>query len=293
MPSDFFTRPDGDVILRAGQEPGPTHDFRVHKHLLSVTSPVFKDMLNPSPPPNQNNTKQPILPIVDIPYSPEALDVFLHYFYVKPLPKFDPLTLMDLFSFAEAYKTPLLWPALKESLKSLLPGDPFAVYLIACRHGLVEEAKGAAVISTPRSHTRRDYGEEIQHVPDVDTSRFISFVQQREDAGLAIIQDVDRWSPSGLLGECSGCDKDWSDANGFRLHLAKIAEERFTRNPCVEFMDLFPPAINVLQSARHLREQNDACSCPLQKIHIRDFISDLVRDLGALNHKMLARFFSG
>ena len=69
----FFTTAYGDAILRAGREPGSRHDFRVHKFLLYIAPPVFKDMFTSSQPPEQNDIRQPIVPIFDVPYSSEVL----------------------------------------------------------------------------------------------------------------------------------------------------------------------------------------------------------------------------
>lgn len=107
------------------------------------------------------------------------------------------------------------------------------------------------MISTPQSYARRDYGEEIRHVSSTDFYRFIRFVHSREHAGRSVIWDPHRRSPSSHIGKCGGCDKDWSDAGGFRYHLGRIAEERFIQNPCVEFKETFMPAYDMLQGSRH------------------------------------------
>ena len=71
------------------------------------------------------------------------------------------MTLSGLFSVVQTYKIPAMWSEAMATLKSSLPGNPFAVYLIACQHGFLEEAKAAALISTWRSYTNRDYREEV------------------------------------------------------------------------------------------------------------------------------------
>jgi len=79
--TSFFTTHDGEVIVRAGQGSGPTRDFRVHKFMLSLVSPVFKDMFTLPQPPNQNRNGEPDIPIVDIPDSPQVFDIILRFIY--------------------------------------------------------------------------------------------------------------------------------------------------------------------------------------------------------------------
>lgn len=129
MSSKFFNIADGDVILRAGQEPGSRHDFCVHKVTLSITSPVFKDMFASPQPSTQNNIEQSTFPIIDVPYSPEAVDVYLRFSYVKSPSVIDFQTLTALFPLARAYKVSSLWLVLRATLKSFLPDDPFGCTL--------------------------------------------------------------------------------------------------------------------------------------------------------------------
>ena len=61
--STFFTTDDGEIVLRASSQPNSKYDFRVHKFILSLASPVFKDMFTfPQHPtrPWTNNTVSPL-----------------------------------------------------------------------------------------------------------------------------------------------------------------------------------------------------------------------------------------
>jgi len=78
MSLDFFTS-DGNVVLRAGQGSHLVHDFRIHKFILSLASPVFKDMFAFPQPPDHN--EQPNTPIVDISEPPFVLDMILRLVY--------------------------------------------------------------------------------------------------------------------------------------------------------------------------------------------------------------------
>jgi len=66
MSPTFFTTKNGDIILRAGPVSGLRHDFRVHKLILCLASPVFKDMFIFPQPPYKDQNEGHRFPIVDI-----------------------------------------------------------------------------------------------------------------------------------------------------------------------------------------------------------------------------------
>ena len=112
MSSTFFTTDDGDVILRAGLEPGSRLDFRVHRLILSLASPVFKDMFTFPQPPAQNQSEEHQLPIVDVPDPPPVLDTVLRFIYpgVAP-PKIANLSALSAaLSAADKYNITSIYP---------------------------------------------------------------------------------------------------------------------------------------------------------------------------------------
>jgi hypothetical protein len=304
MSSTFFTTSDGDVILRAGQEPGPNHDFRVHKFILSLASPVLKDMFTFPQPPNQNHNEQFEIPVVDVPDLPEVLDIILRFVYpgVEP-PKLTDVRLMSaLLSAADKYNIASMWPVLREALKTFPHGDSFRVYVVACRFGFLEEAKAAAKVSTPSSYLNWDYEEEVRHISSTDLFRFACFVQSREDAGRSSIRDLNRWWPLSNHDICSGGEEHWNDAEGFYTRLAKAVEEAFVRNPCVEFKDLLAASCKIPDPPVGCRPPqdpdeyyplsiNEVFSCPLQPSLIQNNLRRIAEELNALSSTMLARFF--
>ena len=184
MASTFFTTEDGDVILRAGQEPGLKHDFRVHKFILSLASSVFKDMFTFPQPPGQTQIGQCDIPIIDIPDSPQTLDTILRFIYPGvELPKFiDLLTLSDLLAVTDKYNIVSMRPVLRDRLSSFSETQPSSVYIIACRLGLLEEAKAAARITTPDSIIVPEGHEPggIKYISGVDLYRLLWFCQTRD-----------------------------------------------------------------------------------------------------------------
>jgi hypothetical protein len=304
MSSTLFTTDSGDVIVRAGQEPGPKHDFRVHKFVLSLASPVFKDMFTFPQPPDQGHSEQSELPVVDVPDAPEVLDIILRFIYpgVEP-PKFTDARLLSiLLSAADKYQITSMWPVLRESLKSFIQAEPFRVYITACRFGFLEEAKVAAKVSTPSSYIGWDYEVEVRHISSTDLFRLVHFVQSRENAGRESIQDFVRWGPLRYNSGCNGSEEHWADVERFYSSLAKAVENAFVHNPCVEPKDLItvlhgmpdpplccqlPPSDPAIYEYADPRE----FTCPLQPTLIRYNLERLAKGLDTLSHEMLERLF--
>ena len=302
MPSNFLTTVDGDIILRAGPEPDSKHDFRVHKFILSLASSVFKDMFTLPQPPDQNQNEGLDIPIIDVPDSPEILNMILRFIYpgVEPPEIANVSTLAALFSAADKYNILSIYPVLKESMKMFLPRDSFMVYITACRFGFSEEAKEAARVSNSLSMVDRDYDEAVQHISGPELYRFVRFVQEREHKGQAKIQGLLSWSH--LRGQ-STCEH-WEDGRDFYSLLEKEVGDAFVRNPCLELKDLFevfdkipdPPrgGCDLPKSADWYNEggDDDAFSCPLVPMSIRRNLREVVVELQDLNYMLLRRAFA-
>jgi len=84
-----FNAPDADIILRALGP--PKRDFRVHKLVLSLASPVFKDMFSLPQPTSDDLRKSSVaeLEIVEVTDPTDALDVILRMIYPFAPPSFD------------------------------------------------------------------------------------------------------------------------------------------------------------------------------------------------------------
>ena len=80
-------------------------------------------------------------------------------------------------------------------------------------------------VSTPQSHTNRDYKEEVRHILDTDITRFTNFTLSRERAGRSAIRDIHKWSPLKCISECGGSDEHRNDAKGFYTRLAAMVEK--------------------------------------------------------------------
>ena len=307
MSSTFFTTEDGDVILRTGTGLGPKHEFRVHTLILSLASPVFKDMFTFPQPPNQNQTEQPDIPVVDVPDSPEVLDAILRFIYPGvESPEFQNLSLLPvLLSAADKYNIASMSLTLREALTKFLPGDSFSVYAIACRFGFLEEAREAAMVSTSKSMLNGGSGTEVSCMANADIFRFVRFFTSREEAGRSAIRELLEVSSSGfgLSGLGDDTDKHWEEARVFYLYLAKAVEDEFVRNPRLELQDLVAVLDRILdpplgckpnpRTAEFYRDDGEdyAFSCPLQPMFIRRILADLVAKLNEANRRVLEDIF--
>jgi len=94
---------EGDirVILRAGEAPNPTHDFYVHRVILSIFSPVFKEMFALPQLPNQSDAT-PTIPTINVHCSLKTLDAVLQYIYPGSVSEVTDLsTLVDMSPVAD------------------------------------------------------------------------------------------------------------------------------------------------------------------------------------------------
>ena len=300
--SSTFTTTDGDVILRAGPEHDSKHDFRVHKFILSLASPVFKDMFAfPQPPGQTLNEHQ--LPVIDILDPPEVLDAILRFIYpgVEP-PEITRLsTLTALLSTADKYNITSICSTFRGVLKVLLPDDPFLGYIIASRFGFLEEAKEAAKLSRTSTFRYNNPEEDLRHISSTDLFRLVQFVHQREDQGLVKVRIA---FGSWVLDEYDDCNHGESEkAKDYYIQLGKAVEEEFVQNPCVESKDLFavldqvpdpPPGCKPpSRSGQWYYEEcyDGAFNCPLQPMTIRRKLADLAGRLAIQNKETLDKFF--
>ncbi|KAJ7445267.1 hypothetical protein FB451DRAFT_1104358 [Mycena latifolia] len=138
IPAPPFDDPGADVILRSSDG----IDFRVHRLVLSLASPFFKQMFSLPQP-----TAEPEVPTIPVTESAAALDRALRFWYPGAGPAVDQ-TLDELRETLESlimkYDVQSIVPFAKKELRGYLDKDAVAVYAIAWRHQWKDLAREAA-----------------------------------------------------------------------------------------------------------------------------------------------------
>lgn len=172
MESDgAFDYPDGDVVLRATHGTD-SRDFRIHKLLLSLASPVFKDMFQLAQPSPSTLT----VDTIDIADPPRAVEVILRLIY----PSSDPPAISDLtllsevLGVAEKYNVAVARSRVRRLLVEFAKTEPLRVYGIAYRLGYEEEMKIASSHSISiHLPGLTELPEELKFIPAMEFHRLI------------------------------------------------------------------------------------------------------------------------
>lgn len=287
----FFTTDDGDTLLRASPESGSNHDFRVHRLILSLASPVFKDMFYFAQPSDQSEHLG--IPVINLPDSPEVLDVILRFIYpgVEP-PKFTDLTILSaLLSAADKYNIASMYPVLRDALKTFIPEESFRVYIVACRFGFLEEAKAAAMASTPRNISlQKAHEKEVRNISGIDLYRLVWFVNEREESA----RDSIEFFGSIVCENSRPIREHWKDSDDFYGRLRRRLLEVFTKDPGTQPPDFSrvleelpdPPLGCGLEDLDPRKKM-----CPLRPSYIRDSLARLVIELDGISDNLLKQAF--
>jgi len=182
--STVFCANDADVVIRAAG----TRDFRVHKLILSLASPVFRDMFTLPQPASDT------LPNVDVQESPEAWSNILHTIYPTLNPTIDNLdSLESLLLAAKKYEMQSIIDTHKKAFENreFIKEDPLHLYAIACACGFEDQAKYVArnadfhtVIRRPRGGT-----DTLNGVTVASYRRLITFLVERDNALRPIFEE--------------------------------------------------------------------------------------------------------
>ena len=195
--SEEFSVPDGDVILRA-QGP-PNRDFRVHKLVLSLASPVFSDMFGiPQPKSKASNDD---IEAIDVTDPPRALDLVLRLIYPFPPPKVDNLSLLvEGLVVTDKYNIESARGRLREPLNKFIRDAPLRVYAIASRFGFDEEAEAASSLTTNiYLPALANLPDDLEHVPAPLYHKLILLHEKHRRE----IEDVVNMAP--FEPACRGC----------------------------------------------------------------------------------------
>jgi hypothetical protein len=142
-----FTAEDADIVLRASRSDVP-REFRLHKMILSFTSPVFKGMFDIPQPISSTTPTRPDIPVIDVDDTPEDLEIFLRMIYPFGFPQMPTLdAIIHALGMLDKYEVqggPLQTLRTLLVSQKFLENEPIMVYSIACHWKFKEEASLAA-----------------------------------------------------------------------------------------------------------------------------------------------------
>lgn len=138
-----FDLDTADIILRTSDQV----DFRIHRAILAIVSPVFATMFGlPQPGGSQGNEPGPTsLPMVDISEDSKTLDTLLRLCY--PVPKEETKeTDIVILALNAAIKYDMEWPIsiFTKKLEDIAFRKPLHTWTVACRLGSETVARKAA-----------------------------------------------------------------------------------------------------------------------------------------------------
>ena len=175
--STVFCAGDADMVIRAAG----TRDFRVHKLIISLVSPIFKDMFTiPHPPTDTPGT----LPHVDVDESAETWENILRTIYPMSNPVIDNLNnLGSLLLAAKKYEMEHIIETHKKGLENrvFILEDPLYLYAIACACGLDDQAKCVAKNAEFLTVMRSSHDDDLGGLTVASHRRLITFLVERDN----------------------------------------------------------------------------------------------------------------
>ena len=264
-----FTADDADIVLRASRCHAP-REFRVHKTILSITSPVFKDMFDIPQPVSSATTPEATTPVIDVDDTPEDLENFLRIIYPFGPPTLSTLdAILHVLAILDKYQvhSALLRP-LRSQLVSpeFLKNDPVRVYSIACCWKFKEEADLAAPHASTRDVLDSISEEDIRRMTSMEYRRILILGKELRSIGQNHIRSVSV--------VCSGCSNYKKFYSAFRQRLL----DDFSIN-YKTFYDYGQCIIRCFEIAWETEQAVGAAGCAGRDSHLGRFIHSLATRL--------------
>ena len=229
MSTEWQTPPGADVVLRTtgGKK------FHAHKIILSLASPVFRDMFSVPQPRTADSSE---LPIIDVSDPPEAFEMFLRTIYPTRNPLItDVETLVTVLRLADKYDAKDVLDIHKDHLPSLSSNlPPIQIYAILCACGREEEAGAAARRVSFASLSTLDSNPLLQLITATHYQRLMSFMTVRDQRMREILKKHQKQIHSDLWGH--SCPKDALHELYSGIIVASI-QEAFEANPCAKISE--------------------------------------------------------
>jgi hypothetical protein len=207
--------PNADVILRVSGP--PKRDFRVHKLILSLASPVFRDMFSLPQQTTSTSEDSNAIDVVQVTDQPHALAIVLKMIYPNPSPPLKTLdTLVECLVIADKYEMQGPMSQLRDALSQV--NSPLRVYATASRFGFSDLAA-----STFRDILTSVDLVGITQLPDdfkfIPATAYHILVKNRAHYLEAAVEVIKQTPPLPTCGDCRG---GRFTEEVFRLRLAHL-----------------------------------------------------------------------
>ena len=234
MATEWKNPSDADVILRAsgGKE------LHAHKLVLSLASPVFRDMFS-VPQPSTGSSQTPIVDVDDL---PEALRMFLQIIYPIPNPLIDGAeTFASVLRLADKYDTKAVFDACNYYLPSIRNNSPLQSYGILCVCGREKEARAVARRAPFASLTCPDSSPLLDLMTTKQYHRLMSFMIARDRRTRQIVGE----HQAEIRREGSPFCRDDTAHQLYTGAMTASIQAAFEENPCVRVVE----ALGIVSSA--------------------------------------------
>ena len=154
--------PDANIIIRSSDRV----NFRVHKSVLAVSSPFFKDVFSLPQPPDAEILDG--LPVVALPEDAGLLNSLISLLYpVSPVIPDSYKNVLALLAFCQKYEMEEVQFNIRSAIKqgrfpASAKAEAFRSYAIASGMGLVPEAEDAARLTLGQPMTFESLGEGLR-----------------------------------------------------------------------------------------------------------------------------------
>ena len=154
--------PDADIIVRSSDQA----NFRIHKSVLALSSPFFKDLLSLPQPPDGEIVDG--LPVVALPEDTGLLNSLMSLLY--PVTTVIPDSYQKVFALlavCQKYEMESVQSVIRAAIKvgtfpAPVEAEGFNAYALASRLGLVPEAEDAARLTLGQPMTFESLGEGLR-----------------------------------------------------------------------------------------------------------------------------------
>jgi hypothetical protein len=154
--------PDANIIVRSSDQA----NFRVHKSVLAMSSPFFKDLLSLPQPPDAEIVDE--LPVVALPEDAGLLSSLISLFYpISPVIPDSYQKVFALLAVCQKYEMESVQSSIRSAINhgkfpAPVKAEGFSAYAIASGLGLVPEAEDAARLTLGQPMSFASLGEELR-----------------------------------------------------------------------------------------------------------------------------------